>query len=749
MPAVGYAVEAAVWSAFTLTYTVLMSLLFLSLRFTPKKKIVQAKFHMLSLGAVSVCVDYPRCFDLSSVYGFIGPVTAGFLHNIVTVLHLYVLIVFILSTAKTLYFQMQKPVPKLFNIALLGSTTFYALSVVVLNSVHLANLSRDTNVIMWGLKGLAFDVTLFLIIIINCVLFFRLRRRLMAFIATVNAQEARTQATHAQTGSNAGGHAAAIARQQTVRKGSSASFPQAVIPKNGRSGSTGDLKGKDEGGGGGGGGGSTLFTRTTVNRSSMTNTTNTQTGTPDSNTMSSKSLTPQVGGEKGERRGSESNSSNESGDKNDNATTSTPVIPLNGPPNAVRQVSRITVAPASSGTGPAPPASPMPVKLGSKLAIRPTPTRANLNVPGKDGDKNATPTPTPQQSSHEQRVAGLKRAVRTLTILCGSVIIIGMFCIGFDFPSSLPAVMSLEIDPIQLSGPDPNDYNIMQNAMPWVQQINLALICWYCWTPFMFLAKHRPSGLSFMEGLKHGVDGVHSNASKYEATSSNLRRQQTVRSDLARGGGTRTTIQKAAKKATVIQAFSTHARGASIGAGVALRNANANRVTPIKTTPVTPITTTTTTTVSSTTPATAGGLATTTSLGAATTNGAASTSAGPTASPPSARSQLKQAWGNSTLSVVTENGGAADAGRTTTTVPTSGTTTGGGAGSRSGSGRASARTLTVASAVPATSTGGGSNQSSRNRPPSGQSPSPPKTPAPVAEEDEEPQDVEEDQVVAL
>jgi len=119
---------------------------------------------MLLVATVSAILNIPRTFDLSGVYGRVSFDAGNFLHNAVTALHLLCLNVFIMSTARALYLQLQKPIPTFFIVALMGSNTFYFLSIVILNSLTVtSNHDRDYLNFIWALKGLAFDATMMLI----------------------------------------------------------------------------------------------------------------------------------------------------------------------------------------------------------------------------------------------------------------------------------------------------------------------------------------------------------------------------------------------------------------------------------------------------------------------------------------------------------------------------------------------------------------------------------------------------------
>jgi hypothetical protein len=119
---------------------------------------------MLLVATVSAILNIPRTFDLSGVYGRVSFDAGNFLHNTVSALHLLCLNVFIMSTARALYLQLQKPIPTFFIVALMGSNTFYFLSIVVLNSLTItSNHDRDYLNFIWALKGLAFDATMMLI----------------------------------------------------------------------------------------------------------------------------------------------------------------------------------------------------------------------------------------------------------------------------------------------------------------------------------------------------------------------------------------------------------------------------------------------------------------------------------------------------------------------------------------------------------------------------------------------------------
>jgi hypothetical protein len=119
---------------------------------------------MLLVATVSAILNIPRTFDLSGVYGRVSFDAGNFLHNTVSALHLLCLNVFIMSTARALYLQLQKPIPTFFIVALMGSNTFYFLSIVILNSLTItSNHDRDYLNFIWALKGLAFDATMMLI----------------------------------------------------------------------------------------------------------------------------------------------------------------------------------------------------------------------------------------------------------------------------------------------------------------------------------------------------------------------------------------------------------------------------------------------------------------------------------------------------------------------------------------------------------------------------------------------------------
>jgi hypothetical protein len=113
-------------------------------------------------------------------------------------------------------------------------------------------------------------------------------------------------------------------------------------------------------------------------------------------------------------------------------------------------------------------------------------TNSNLNRTQTMNSRVGQQTQEPQQSSHEQRVKELKNAVRTLSFLSGCVFVLGALCIVVDLPDSLASLLGSYADDSLLYGPRRDEYSIMAKAFPIIQNINLAVVVWYTWTPWLF-----------------------------------------------------------------------------------------------------------------------------------------------------------------------------------------------------------------------------------------------------------------------
>lgn len=610
---------------------------------------------MQSLAMLCVLINVPRTLDLSAVYGRIDYPTATLLHNIVTALQLFCLDVFILSTARALYLQLQKPIPQFYTITLLLSDGLYLLCVVILNAIsyraHNAlrtnhPWARDQLNLLWALRGIAFDVTLAIIIAINIVLFARLYRRLSQFIKTVEQQAKNTAITSEPTGSPS---LATISRMQTFAKtitahskakqqqqsGSPQASPShkprastAAVPllpqRSGKSLPPSPILKARNGAKSGSGGGAeegpkspqtpskppaegkgALFVRTksagqslqpqrldmnAADQSPPCNTDGTSpcasspnaavgatgatnAGAAPANTAVPPSVTVSVG-ETGEQ-----NNASGSGELVLRIFPNTPVAgeradgapegvdrrisddSASGPPTPSRPASPIatpSAAAAANASGPPPLTPPRPAAI-----IPPTTPLAGSSSPqqpqralGRTTSLGSSPQalvraitvrgaqipPSPAggppisrattqmtfgrtqtiapQTSHETRVKELRKAVRTLSILSGCVFVIGLASIAWDLPDSLASLSGSFASDESLFGPRPDEYGMLHNAFPLIQQINLAIIAWYCWTPWYFRAKYRAQNkIGFWAGLRDGYqEGAGSKVdSKYAA----------------------------------------------------------------------------------------------------------------------------------------------------------------------------------------------------------------------------------------
>lgn len=169
MAIAAYTAEAIIYALLTCGSFIVFTCIVLSMRFTPVKKVPPAKKLMVALSYFTIFINIPRCLDPSSVYGIIGFRTIGLLHNIVTVVHLYAVIIFIRSIAKTLYMQMQMPAPKVYTYTLIAANTFYGLAVLIVNPLQYKAGSNISELGLYnGLKGVAFDIDVALIMIIEC-----------------------------------------------------------------------------------------------------------------------------------------------------------------------------------------------------------------------------------------------------------------------------------------------------------------------------------------------------------------------------------------------------------------------------------------------------------------------------------------------------------------------------------------------------------------------------------------------------
>jgi hypothetical protein len=391
--AVAYHVETAIWSTITFSYVVLFSGILLGFRFTPAKKRSDAKVTMVVLGFCSILLNIARCFDLSAVNGKIDFTTADFLHGLVTSFHLFALITFIQSLARSLYTQMQQPVPRFYSIALVSAATFYVLATIILSAMTYGPYrNRDTERLskLNALKQGAFYVAISSIASIEIVLFFRLRWRLMRFIATVETQNRNIAAA-------------------------SAASPKQMMKTHERK----------------------------------------ATGHPGIIVVSS------------EDAGSD------------------PASPTNGGVDRSGAASPIP----NDANGDESPGDEV------KMSVMITSTKGA-----------SAPAPPVQQSSHEQRIAELRTAVKVLTGLSIAVVLLTVLCIGFNFTDLIDVINGKDLTIIQLYGNDPTDYVALHSLMPFVQQINLAIICWFGWTPWLWLPKYtRERNLNFWDVLLHGL----------------------------------------------------------------------------------------------------------------------------------------------------------------------------------------------------------------------------------------------------
>jgi len=758
---VAYLVEAIIWGILTLTWLLFYGATLLALRFSPKKKVASAKLAMLIVALVSAILNIPRTFDLSGVYGNVSFDATNFLHNAVTALHLLCLNIFIMSTARALYLQLQKPIPTFFIVALIGSNVFYFFSIVVLNALTItSDHGRDYINLVWALKGLAFDATMALIIAINVVLFVRLYRRLSKFIRTVESQgrtieankaniqrenstvtgppNKREQSTHVTAvvivppspeadrslanpmrspTNSPGGVKRTLTSPETPghRKGGpgtgsmdtplnrhrsrspkptppgtpplgrlspNASPPGSPLLLSNKGGKnpaallrvkTGGLRldAKLDAAAGGaeaspsGPVGSGDFTPledmvspiVANNENSLTlpvdalhglstaatvnGATSPEPASPPIDKRDDSALGKKRTSSSGTRRGNsaEKAASNGSGgpspragdviavarpgkafmsvdtaereesassvpgtpsrpttpllkatEKDKDATmTKTDVVPFMASEKPTSEPIKPVPSPTAGRTSyggtrlmrqttttPNAPASPHFTRATTTMRVQPreSPTAGGMPSPSpinraqtnyqrtqttNSGLQRATtmgsrvgPASAKEEapvSSHEQRIKELKGAVRTLSFLSGCVIVLGILCIAFDLPDSVASLAGSYADDSALYGPRRDEYSIMSKAFQVIQNINLAVVVWYCWTPWLFLPKHRAhTGITFLEGLKNGMEV--GNSSKYERepqskrgggmTDSQLKRMNTMKSvnrTASMGGG--------------------------------------------------------------------------------------------------------------------------------------------------------------------------------------------------------------------
>jgi hypothetical protein len=467
--AVAYHVETALWSVATLTFLILFSGLVLAMRFTPAKKRSDAKVGVLVCAYISVLIDVPRCFDLSAVYGNIGLPTAGFLHGLVTSVQLYALALFIRSLARTLYTQMQQPVPRIYSISLLAATTMYLLATIVLNSlIYSPYNDRDYSALslISGIKGAFFDASILCLTVIELVLFFRLRWRLQHFIATVETQHRNITGSTKAAAPAVPASPKELERKLTVEttKSSSGNRPthahamsdSNITPLPAASPMSVELRG--------------MSSPLTVQ--------------PASDAAAEQQASPEVlvrVRSEFERRDSESAFE----------ASTQPLAPCNPSP---------MLTAVQSQTPAARTATVQPQVVEVKVRVMTVPVVV-----------------APVQSSHEQRVQELKNAVRTLTTLSVIMVLILGLCVGIDIGDLTKMINGEQLDEHQVLGQDPESYSLTHNLMPLVQQINLTIIAWFCWSPWLFLPRYlKERNQRFWDVLLHGLDAVAATASRYE-----------------------------------------------------------------------------------------------------------------------------------------------------------------------------------------------------------------------------------------
>lgn len=193
-------------------------------RFTPRRKWNDMKLGLVLLGLCALTIESIRAPDMQGGFGVYSCLTQRLLYEQLGCFFLYCLVLVLLATARSLYLQMHRRLPRAFELsmwAIVGGN--HVVSIVIIERSLKAwdgsgDGGRDVEGLMrwWNANLLLFQVVAMLLLCVYWILFLSLRKRVAKFLHSLEAQEAKKKDAAAVSSAQAAATAASTAAAQQV-----------------------------------------------------------------------------------------------------------------------------------------------------------------------------------------------------------------------------------------------------------------------------------------------------------------------------------------------------------------------------------------------------------------------------------------------------------------------------------------------------------------------------------------------------
>lgn len=196
MPAAAYTYEMIWWCAVLGGVIIPLYLSqWLALRFTPPKKRLALKVSMLSLASVCVVALAVRCSDPSAVFGRMSVSTNSLFAAQSSAMLILCASNWLVANARSLYVQINEPMPKFIAPLLYGSGVVFELTHSIILLVQGQFISHPESHSAWSVirltivLDLVLDVEVLILLVVTWVLYVPLRGRIASFVAKLAMQE--------------------------------------------------------------------------------------------------------------------------------------------------------------------------------------------------------------------------------------------------------------------------------------------------------------------------------------------------------------------------------------------------------------------------------------------------------------------------------------------------------------------------------------------------------------------------------
>ena len=157
-------------------------------RFTPPRKRNKFKMRLILIGVVACFIGSLRACDPNSGLGLISVFVSRSLYQEFGITCLYSLVLVMLSTAKTLFVQMQRPMPAFYKYGMWGLVSteqFGFIPAWIYVQMGVSRQDDDMQMRGWVAQGILWMIISGLLLILFLILYARLTRRVRAFLITL------------------------------------------------------------------------------------------------------------------------------------------------------------------------------------------------------------------------------------------------------------------------------------------------------------------------------------------------------------------------------------------------------------------------------------------------------------------------------------------------------------------------------------------------------------------------------------